>query len=74
MTARWAVRAALTDERRARRWKSLRRVWDWSLPPPVAETGRRNVGNRKERHWRDYASFPDRQPNVPCVWAQFYLK
>ena len=27
MTARWAVRAALTDERRARRWKSLKQVW-----------------------------------------------
>ena len=27
-------------------------VWDWSLPPPVAETGRRNVGNRKEREAR----------------------
>ena len=23
--------------------------WDRSLPPPVAETGRRSVGNRKER-------------------------
>ena len=22
---------------------------DWSLPPQAAETGRRNVGNRKER-------------------------
>jgi len=40
-----------------------KQVWDWSLPPPVAETGRRNVGNRKER-LRDYASFLDRQPNV----------
>jgi len=27
MTARWAVRAALTDERGARRWKSLKQVW-----------------------------------------------
>ena len=23
--------------------------WDRSLPPPVAETGRRSVGNRKEQ-------------------------
>ena len=30
---------------------------DRSLPPPVAETGRRSVGNRKER-LRDYASSP----------------
>ena len=29
--------------------KSLRRVWDRSLPPPVAEAGRRSVGNRKEQ-------------------------
>ena len=43
--------------------KSLKRVWDRSLPPPVAEAGRRSVGNRKER-LRDYASSPDRQPNV----------
>ena len=41
--------------------KSPGGVWDWSLPPPVAETGRRNVGNRKER-LRDYASSPDRRP------------
>ena len=43
--------------------KSLRQVWHRSLPPPVAEAGRRSVGNRKER-LRDYASSPDRQPNV----------
>ena len=41
--------------------KSLKRVWDRSLPPPVAEAGKRSVGNRKER-LRDYASSPDRQP------------
>jgi len=28
---------------------SLLRWWDRSLPPPVAETGRRSVGNRKEQ-------------------------
>ena len=28
---------------------------DWSLPPPVAEAGRQNVGSCKER-LRDYAS------------------
>ena len=44
--------------------KSLKRVWDRSLPRPVGETGRRSVGNGKER-LRDYAGFPDRQPNVP---------
>ena len=44
--------------------KSLKRVWDRSLPRPVGETGRRSVGNGKER-LRDYASFPGRQPNVP---------
>ena len=31
---------------------------DRSLPPAVRETGRRSVGNRKER-LRDYASSPD---------------
>ena len=41
--------------------KSLKQVWDRSLPPPVAEAGKRSVGNRKER-LRDYASSPDRQP------------
>ncbi|MCI6374910.1 MAG: hypothetical protein MR821_06410, partial [Clostridiales bacterium] len=24
-------------------------LWDRSLPPPVADAGRRSVGNRKER-------------------------
>ena len=34
-------------------------AWDRSLPPPVAETGRRSVENRKECRLRhDYASFP----------------
>jgi len=41
----------------------LRRVWDRSSPPPVADAGERSVGNRKER-LRDYASSPDRQSNV----------
>ena len=40
-----------------------KQVWNRSLPPPVAETGRRSVGNRRKRLWRDHASFPDRQPN-----------
>ena len=31
-------------------------VWDRSLLPPVAEDGRRSVGNGKER-MRDYACF-----------------
>ena len=43
--------------------KSLAGFGDRSLPPPVAETGRRSVGNRKERCLqRDYASFPDSRP------------
>ena len=41
--------------------KSLKQAWDRSLPRPVGETGRRSVGNGKER-LRDYAGFPDRQP------------
>ncbi len=46
-----------------------RDVEDWSLPRPVGEAGRRNVGNRKER-LRDYASSP-RNPNPPSsFWAQ----
>ena len=36
---------------------------DRSLPPPVADEGRRSVGNRKERRLCcDYASFPDSGP------------
>ena len=31
------------------RFPAVRARWDRSLPPPVAETGRRSVGNRKER-------------------------
>ena len=39
------------------RFFPMRALWDRSLPPPVAETGRRSVGNRKERpEGRDYAS------------------
>ena len=47
-----------------------------SLPPPVAEAGRRRAGNRKECRLRhDYASFPDsrplwglgQSPNVPFI-------
>ena len=49
--------------------KSLKQVWDRSLPRPVGETGRRSVGNGKER-LRDYAGFPGRQPNVPMREAQ----
>ena len=45
---------------------SLLRWWDRSLPRPVGETGRRSVGNGKER-LRDYAGFPGRQPNVPPI-------
>ena len=40
---------------------AAKRAWglgDHSLPRPVGETGRRSVGNRKER-LRDYASSPD---------------
>ena len=41
------------------RFKGVREVQeglreDWSLPPPVAETGRRNVPREKERQSRDY--------------------
>ena len=32
--------------------RSGEEVWDWSLPRPVGETGRRNVGNCKERKAR----------------------
>ena len=46
-----------------------KRDWDRSLPPPVAETGRRSVGNRKERRWRDYASFPGGSPTLSC-WLE----
>ena len=35
-----------------KRLYSAKRRRDWSLPPPLAETGRRNVGNRKERQAR----------------------
>ena len=44
---------------------------DRSLPRPVGETGRRSVGNRKERclH-RDYASFPDSCPSGGILWAR----
>ena len=45
--------------------KSLKQVWNRSLPPAERETGRRRFGNRKERLRRDYAGFPGRQPNVP---------
>ena len=41
---------------------------DWSLPPPVADMGRRNVGNRKER-LRDYAGFSE----VPEPHLRFAL-
>ena len=45
------------------RFPIARRQWDRSLPPPVAETGRRSVGNRKEHRLRcDYASSPDHCP------------
>jgi len=43
--------------------KYLKWVWDRSLPRPVGETGRRSVGNGKER-LRDYAGFPGRQPKA----------
>lgn len=43
-----------------------KQVWGRSSPPPVADTGERSVGNRKER-LRDYANSPGRQPNVPCI-------
>ena len=42
--------------------KRRRGLGDRSLPPAVRETGRRSVGNRKERLWRDYASSPGRRP------------
>ena len=31
------------------RFFPMRALWDRSLPPPVAETGRQSVGNRRER-------------------------
>ena len=49
----WAA-AQRTHARRANKQESER---DRSLPRPVGETGRRSVGNRKER-LRDYASSP----------------
>ena len=41
------------------RRSDMRGPRDRSLPRPVGETGRRSVGNRKER-LRDYSSSPDR--------------
>ena len=39
---------------------------DRSLPRPVGETGRRSVGNRKER-LRDYASSPDDKATITIL-------
>ena len=37
-----------------------------SLPAAACGGNRQaEIGNRKERRWRDYTSFPGRQPNVP---------
>ena len=44
----------LLSQRREKGWR------DRSLPPPVAETGRRSVGNRKEQPLGcDYAGSPE---------------
>ena len=40
-----------------------KQVWNRSLPPPVAETGRRGLETARNA-LRDYASFPGRQSNV----------
>ena len=42
---------------------------DRSLPRPVGETGRRSVGNRKERHQRDYASSPEGYSLLPISFG-----
>ena len=48
-------------------------AWDRSLPPPVADEGRRSVGNRKECRLRhDYASFPGPQtPSSLRAYSSF---
>ena len=59
MTALWAVRAGLTDERRARRKSPLSGEWGTEAERALwAQWARRSVGNRKKR-LRDYASFLD---------------
>ena len=61
--------AAYTSQAFGRGMGVQKDVEDRSLPRPVGETGRRSVGNRKER-LRDYASSP-RNPNSPSsFWAQ----
>ena len=56
------------------RWAAAQtRLRDRSLPPPVAETGRRSVGNRKEcRSRHDYASFPG-GPQTPFFASRLLL-
>ena len=50
--------------------KPLAGFGDRSLPPPVAETGRRSVGNRKECRLRhDYASFPEGCKPLPISFG-----
>ena len=48
-------------------------AWDRSLPSPVADEGRRSVGNRKECRLRhDYASFPGPQtPSSLRAYSSF---
>ena len=40
-----------------------KQVWSCSLPPPVAEAGRRRMETARSAA-RDYAGFPGRQPNL----------
>ena len=48
-----------------------RRPWDRSLPPPVAEAGRRSVGNRKERQYAASMRVPrvTMKPTLNCPGA-----
>ena len=48
-----------------------KRVWDRSLPPPVAEAGRRSVGNRKERQYAASMRVPrvTMKPTLNCPGA-----
>ena len=59
------------------RFFPMRAQWDRSLPPPVAETGRRSVGNRKERPGARLCEFPGgrerdgKRPGESCFRAVF---
>jgi len=61
-----AIKADLTDEQQARRWKSLKRVWHRSRARPVDALSEAECGKPQgAMEHCDYAGIPDRQPNVP---------